>query len=120
MAVNTKFLVMVTISMFSVNAMAELTQKKEVTRIDFNKMIDENNSERADLQREIVKKEVSVNEDGATDAEKQKVYDFVDMEVGSGKTRPVVDRRFNSVGTPRVANFETKSEMTVQLIAKRK
>lgn len=119
MANRIQIVAMMSLVMFGATAMADLGQKKEVTRIDFNKMIDENNSERADLQREIVKKDETKTEEKVSDAEKKKVYDFVDMEVSSGKARPVVDRRFNSVSEARVVDIAPVT-MTVQLIRKHK
>ena len=74
---------------------------KPVTRIDFNKMIDENNSTRKELVQ--THSEVSLEAELDRNDERIKVIDFVDVEVGLGEAPPIVDRRFDSVGEPRIA-----------------
>lgn len=105
--------------MSSATLMADQAPAKRPTRIDFNKMIDENNQQRAELQKDLSPKAKAKAEAQASD-DKKKISDFVDVEVGWGKDRPtVVDRRFNSTGKPRIANIG-QSDVTVQLISKKK
>ena len=71
---------------------------KSQTHIDFNKMIDDNNSDQSDLQKTIDQKNAAnapADQDKTVTDDKKKVLDFVDVEVGVGQDRPVVDRRFN-------------------------
>jgi hypothetical protein len=117
-SVNMKAVIVMSLAMLGTSAMADMAVKKEATRIDFNKMIDENNSQRADLQKDIANKDAQKTDAQETESDKKKVYDFVDMEVSAGKARPVVDRRFNSVGQPRVVEI-SRGEMSVQLISKK-
>ena len=108
-----KILGMVIASLISAIAFADSDIKKPSTRIDFNKMIDQNNNEKDDLQKVTAAKgsdESQQQEQTASD-DKKKVMDFVDVEVGMGQARPVVDRRFNSVGQARV-----EKSMSLQLV----
>lgn len=87
------------------------------TRIDFNKMIDANNSSRKEITGKIAEKidEQAAVEKldapvGALDGseEQSDVVDFIDVELGWGVTPPVVDRRFDSVGAPRPYKLNDK------------
>lgn len=75
---------------------------KASTRIDFNRMIDDNNNARSALHKDVdhrAKSAAALN--GDSEAERAKVVDFVDVEVGWGESAPVVDRRFDSIGEAR-------------------
>lgn len=76
---------------------------KQATRIDFNKMIDENNVHRNELQDGL--KNASTQEPQRK-MDRSKVIDFIDVEVGVGQTPAVSDRRFDSVGEPTVVQIE--------------
>lgn len=105
-----KILGLVIVSMISGSVFAESIQKPS-THIDFNKMIEDNNSSKQDLQK-IVSNKMEVESNQAEEnADKQKVMDLVDVEIGIGQDRPVVDRRFNSVGEAVVA-----PEFSVKLV----
>ena len=114
---HSKMITLVLFVMSSAIAMAEQAPSKQATRIDFNKMIDENNSQKAELQKDLGNRGEAKAASSAAD--KKRVSDFVDVEVGWGKNRPVVDRRFNSVGKPRVVQVG-QGDMTVQLLPKRR
>lgn len=96
-----KIVAVVIASLISSGAFADSIMKKPTTRIDFNKMIDENNNDKSDLQKSVATTSDQDAEQAAS-TEQQKVMDFVDVEVGMGQARPVVDRRFNSVGEAKV------------------
>lgn len=102
----------------SVTVMADQAPSKQATRIDFNKMIDENNSQKAELQKDMGARAESAAA-ARSDSDKKRVSDFVDVEVGWGKNRPVVDRRFNSVGKARVVKVG-QTDVNVRLISKKK
>ncbi len=74
--------------------------EKPVTRIDFNKMINEVGSEKARVEDKLNDRldQAPATAGITRSKDRSKVIDFVDVEVGVGKERPVVDRRFNSVG----------------------
>ncbi len=81
-------------------ATAEVSERKPVTKIDFNGMIDANEKTRGELKKTIDEdvREAALQEQ----ADKAKVVDFVDLEVGWEEgtpvvERPVSDRRYNSV-----------------------
>jgi hypothetical protein len=98
--------VMIT-AVISWGAQADDSIRKPLTRIDFNKMIDESNTDKEQLHNQIP----SAPEEDSTAAavkknDKAKVMDFVDVEIGVGEDRPVVDRRFNSVGEAKVVDIE--------------
>lgn len=86
--------------------------EKSATHINFNKMIDDSGveksevetkvSDRLDRAQEPQPRQVK-NERKASD--RNKVINFVDVEVSVGKERPIVDRRFNSDGDPVVVNI---------------
>lgn len=75
--------------------------RKESLHVDFNKMIDENNHEKTKLQDQSSNQE-------AKKKHKRKTIDFKDVEVGWGDdSAPLVDRRFDSVGAPRIVDLNT-------------
>lgn len=85
-------------------AQAQFNEKKAPTRIDFNRMINDNNNTRSELKKDIDQKAnaaASEEDDAQVATDKKKVVDFVDVEVGWGENPPVVDRRFDSVGEAR-------------------
>lgn len=78
----------------SVATAAEVSERVPM-RIDFNGMIDQNNRAKTEL-----KKDIDTQTQGAElekHAEKAKVIDFVDVELGWGEAPKVVDRRYDSV-----------------------
>lgn len=87
-------------SLTSGAAMAEVSEHKPVTKIDFNGMIDANDKTRTELKKDL---DATVEEAALQErADKAKVVDFVDLEVGWEEgtpvvERPVSDRRYNSV-----------------------
>jgi hypothetical protein len=96
---------LVVLAMVAGPALAEVSETKPVTKIDFNGMIDANNQTRTEIKKNI---DESSAEDEALQerADKTKVIDFVDLEVGMDlnedgapvvQQRPVGDRRYNSV-----------------------
>lgn len=86
-----------------------LLPAKPGLRADFNKMIDEGNHNKKNLQQVIEKKAVvqaELEEENAAD--RKKVIDFVDVEVGWGnEPGTVVDRRFDSVSEPQIFDVTT-------------
>jgi hypothetical protein len=98
-------------------AFADLPQKA-ATRIDFNNMIDSNNSDKQQLEKTVSNKMAVEPEDSASVADQKKVLDLVDVEVGVGEDRPVVvDRRYNSVGEAVID--KSFSNVQVQLVDKK-
>jgi hypothetical protein len=105
---NLKKTVLILASLLSMKAAADSSDLQNVkvdNKIDFNQLIEEGNEKR----QELVKEQASayVDEDKATEdgpaisaTERKSVVDFIDVEVGVGKTPSVVgvDRRYNSVG----------------------
>ena len=88
------------------------------THIDFNKMIDESGTNKTELHDSISAPEQPVSTTSKTSTgehqdEQKKVLDFVDLELGLSADRPIVDRRVNSVSTPRVVDA---NEFAVQLL----
>jgi hypothetical protein len=83
------------LTMIAGAASAEVSERKPVTKIDFNNMIDANNKTRDELKEGI--DESAAQAALEEKAEKTKVIDFIDVEVGWGEAPPVVDRRFDSV-----------------------
>jgi hypothetical protein len=100
-------------------AFADLPQKA-ATRIEFNSMIDQNNADKQDLQKTVAgKADDDSTVTAAVPADKKKVMDLVDVEVGVVEDRPVVmDRRYNSVSAPVVA--PEFSNAKVQLVDPKK
>lgn len=96
-----KILGLLIASVVSASAFADSEISKPTTRIDFNKMIDKNNHEKNDLQKSVAGKEEPMDSEVAAD--QRKAMDFIDIEMmQKNEGRPVVDRRFNSEGEPRV------------------
>jgi hypothetical protein len=76
--------------------------RKPASDIDFNRIIQANKSDQENLQKQIADR---ASKDATTKpdvSEQNKVMEMVNVEVSSGKSQPVVDRRFNSVGEARV------------------
>ena len=96
---------LVLIASFGIASHAGNSISKSNTRIDFNRMIDDNNSTRSELQKDIDVKANAAIASQETAAERAKVVDFVDVELGWGETAPLVDRRFNSIGEATVYKF---------------
>ncbi|MGZ3722011.1 MAG: hypothetical protein ACXVA9_03710, partial [Bdellovibrionales bacterium] len=65
--------------------------------------------------QQTVSNKMVVEPEAATVADKKKVLDLVDVEVGVGEDRPVVvDRRYNSVGEPIVdSRFNSNVKVTL-------
>ena len=97
---KTKLLTLMMLSLVACSASAGVSESKPVTKIDFNNMIDQNNNDRNKLKDGI---DASVESQAAIEerAEKTKVIDFIDVEVGWGEAPTVVDRRFDSVDEDR-------------------
>jgi hypothetical protein len=87
---------------FSASAFAGGTATKQALQVDFNRMIEDNNAHTAEIRNDINAKAQALDE--AQKAEKQKVINFVDVEVGWGEAPTVVDRRYDSVGEARIYN----------------
>jgi hypothetical protein len=92
---------LVVLAMFAVSASAEVSESKPVTKIDFNGMIQTNSQAGTELKKGIDESaETAALEERA---DKTKVVDFIDLEVGWDEGAPVVeqrpvgDRRYNSV-----------------------
>jgi|GEM_PF-1838046 len=106
MKVNMKIASLMILAAVGSSAMADASDAKTSTRIDFNRMIDDNNNTRSVLHKDIDQKAAAAALDGDSDAERAKVVDFVDVEVGWGESAPVVDRRFDSIGKARPYKME--------------
>jgi len=91
---------LVVVAGYGLGAAADSIAKAN-TRIDFNRMIDDNNNTRKELKKDIDIKARQANLDESDARERAKVIDFVDVEVGWGESAPVVDRRFDSIGEAR-------------------
>lgn len=89
------------ILLFSVSAFAGETPTKQALQVDFNRMIEDNNTSRAEMRKDINEK-AQTAEQAKTKVDKSKVINFVDVEVGWGEAPPVVDRRYDSVGEARI------------------
>ena len=76
-----------------VAAHADVADQKTATRIDFNRMIDDNNTARAELKKNIDQNTLQAKEE---EAERIKVIKFTDVEVGWG-VAPPVSRKYDSV-----------------------
>jgi hypothetical protein len=119
MGMKTQFKILASLiaSLACSTAFADLPQKS-ATRIDFNNMIDSNNTDKQQLQKTVSNK-MATEEDASSVADQKKVLDLVDVEVGVGEDRPVVvDRRYNSVGEPVVD--KSFSNVQVQLPGEKK
>ena len=77
-------------------ASAEVHTQKPATRIDFNRMINENNNTKTELSKELAGE---VARKSGHEIERAEVIDFVDVEVrvGAEEAPMMVDRRVNSV-----------------------
>ena len=75
-------------------ALADTIVTKPTTPIDFNKMIEDNNVEKAHLVHRAAQSPRAERKKPSN----SKVIDFIDVEIGVGETPKVVDRRFDSVG----------------------
>jgi hypothetical protein len=105
--VNLKKTVLVLASLLSMKVAADTTDlqnQKSSEKIDFNHLIEEGNEKK----QELTWKDASTTEETASApqisaSERKSVIDFIDVEVGVGKTPSVVgvDRRYNSVGEAR-------------------
>jgi hypothetical protein len=93
---------------FSASAFAGGTATKQALQVDFNRMIEDNNAHQAEIRNDINAKAQALDEE--QQAEKQKVINFVDVEVGWGEAPPVVDRRYDSVGEARIYKMSEASE----------
>lgn len=104
-------ILLVLITMVTARGFADSAIEKQATQIDFNGMIRSNNNVKDQLQESIVDNS-DIDTDKQANADKRKVMDFIDVEVSVGQKAKVVDRRFNSVGVPRIE----KQFGTVQLV----
>ncbi len=88
---------------------ADLPMKKPAFRVDFNKMIDENSAHQSELQKAIASKVAKKQKKTKRqDSKRREVIDFVDVEVSWDETTaPVADRRFDSVGGPKVLDLQS-------------
>ena len=89
----------------ALNARADVAISKPALSVDFNKMINDGISQKTALKNDVDARtaEPATEEE----AESAKVHDFVDVEVGWGHASDnVVDRRFDSVGEPKIVNFD--------------
>lgn len=113
---TTKVISLTATILFGSTSFADLSAKKESTKIDFNSMIDANNVKRNQLQEEISKtasmsdqekrQQTNKADDAQADSDKSKVVDFINLEVGFGQT-PNIGRRYDSVGDIKVVDLET-------------
>ena len=100
----------VVVALFGVSAFAGgPSDSKASTRIDFNRMIDDNNNTRKALHKDVDHRAQAAALSGDSEAERAKVVDFVDVEVGWGESAPVVDRRFDSIGEARPYNMNEEA-----------
>jgi hypothetical protein len=86
---------------------ADVNLTKSSLNVDFNTMIEGNNTTKKDIQKNIDQSLAEV--DAEETSEKSRVLDFVDVEVGWGEqpANNIVDRRFNSVGGPQPVDLNT-------------
>ncbi len=98
MKAQMKIASLLVLTLIGSSAFAGASDLKTSTRIDFNKMINDNNNTRTTLHKDIDKQASQAVLNGDSEAERAKVIDFVDVEVGWGESAPVVDRRFDSIG----------------------
>jgi hypothetical protein len=97
-----KILTLISIVFTSAIVSAEPQTEKSRLHVDFNSMIENNNSESAKLHESLDQQPVKQVK---TD-DKGKVMDFIDVEVGVGQAPAMVDRRFDSVGEARTVLIE--------------
>ncbi|HMN68932.1 MAG TPA: hypothetical protein PKC28_10375 [Bdellovibrionales bacterium] len=111
MKAQVRTLLLAIFSLSAVAATADEMPTKTATRIDFNRMIDENNSARTDLKKDI--DQAAQDRQSPTrgePADRAKVIDFIDVEVGVGEAPQTADRRFNSVNAARVYQMNEELE----------
>ena len=82
-------------------ATAETAVRKAPHRIDFNKMIEENNQKKSSMEKQT---EETVAKSKAK--EKAEVVKFVDLEIGVDQPPSVADRRYDSIGGPRTMDLK--------------
>lgn len=112
MKAQIKITSLMVLSLMSFGVVAETSIAKASTRIDFNRIINDNNHKRTELHKDIDGHAVQA-ELTEEDAQRGQVVDFVDLEMGwqdnkenpvVETTRPMPDRRYNSVGAARIYN----------------
>jgi hypothetical protein len=105
---------MITFGLAQAAGSQELEHKP--TKIQFNAEIDQTSAKQEGLQSEIsnyFEEDLEfLDNQAASEQEKEKVVDFVDVEVhvGGRDDNTIVDRRFNSDGEPIVAATPEKSK----------
>lgn len=104
-----KILAALMMGMMTSVAYADNSIQKTATPIDFNKMINEGTADQEQLHNKLEPSQT--DDDAAVSADKAKVMDLVDEEINMGESRPVVDRRFNSVGNPKPMDQATFKAM---------
>lgn len=80
------------------NCQADIGSKQPLAA-DFQSLITNSGQEKSQIESRI-QKSLKNKPNAAGEDDKGRVIDFVDVEIGWGKNPPVVDRRFDSVGTP--------------------
>lgn len=105
---NMKKTVMILASFLSMKVAADTTDlqnQKSSQKIDFNQLIEEGNEKKQELtwKDETEAKDEDGGSPEISASERKSVVDFIDVEVGVGKTPSVVgvDRRYNSIGEAR-------------------
>ena len=101
MKAHFKMIGLLVVAITGASAFAGAADMKTSTRIDFNRMINDNNNTRTELHKGLDAKASTAELNGDSEAERATVVDFVDVEVGWGESAPVVDRRFDSIGKAR-------------------
>lgn len=94
----TSVLLLVFVANFALHAEpAKVDLPKDELRADFNRMINDGQSNQKAIENGLDDKMKSTE---ISDAEKAKVIDFIDVEVGWGEgPSSIVDRRFDSVSS---------------------
>jgi hypothetical protein len=93
-------------TLVSVSANADLGSKAPL-KADFRGLIDSSYSERTSLANGVnqdIAQDTKTKADKAKKNDSQRVTDFVDVEIGWGEAPAMVDRRFDSVSEPVVAD----------------
>ncbi|MEO0334766.1 MAG: hypothetical protein AAF202_00110 [Pseudomonadota bacterium] len=115
-ALWTVTVLMMTVGLCQAASSDELEHKP--TKIQFNAQIDQVTENQKGLQTEIssyFEEDIDLADaQDITNDEKEKVVDFVDVEVhvGGRDDKTIVDRRFNSEEEPVVASTPEKTEET--------
>jgi hypothetical protein len=111
MKAQLKMITLITILFAGSSVLAESVVSKPATRIDFNKMIEENNVKRNDLQQDINRDastaQAPTKRANAKKDDKSKTIDFIDVEIGVGQTPSVVDRRFDSISDAQIVDVDS-------------